>query len=536
VNSAVADSEIAAVIAEHLGELRKRGVLSARPGYQAVGGWPTRKPAIVVTVEHKSDQIPPGERLPETLGGFAVDVREASPLKLLEVTDPARYEAVAGLIPPELRVARFPDELPVEPVEPAPAVLPAAAARRPKPKLPYAPPAGVDLTPVEDDFTITCHASPDAGWPTLSAFLAGTEQRLTVGLYDFTSEHVLTAVESALDGKRLDLVLDHPAPNPTADQTDEDTKTALAHQLGKGLHFAWALEGSDPFAGAAIFPNAYHIKVAVRDKKAFWLSSGNWNNSNQPAIDPIANPDDAKEAIKSDRDWHVIVEHDGLAETVSAYLENDLLVALAHQASDDSPAAQPLPAFAGRTLLETAALEAEGLAPASFAKFFRPRTFRGRMRIRPLLTPDAGIYSSAVLDLVRSAKQSLYIQTQYAHPSSHPEDQAFTDLLEAVAERQSAGVDVRVIFSQWETTPYLEKLQAAGFDLAQVRIQRGVHNKGIVRDGKAVLISSQNWSADGVLRNRDAGVIIEHRGIARYFQQIFSHDWTNLARQTALES
>jgi phosphatidylserine/phosphatidylglycerophosphate/cardiolipin synthase-like enzyme len=158
------------------------------------------------------------------------------------------------------------------------------------------------------------------------------------------------------------------------------------------------------------------------------------------------------------------------------------------------------------------------------------------MRIRPLLTPDAGIYSSAVLDLVRSAKQSLYIQTQYAHPSSRPEDQAFTDLLEAVAERQSAGVDVRIIFSQWETTPYLEKLQAAGFDLAQVRIQRGVHNKGIVRDGKAVLISSQNWSADGVLRNRDAGVIIEHRGIARYFQQIFSHDWTNLARQTALES
>ena len=108
--------------------------------------------------------------------------------------------------------------------------------------------------------------------------------------------------------------------------------------------------------------------------------------------------------------------------------------------------------------------------------------------------------------------------------------------MKAVAERQSAGVDVRIIFSQWEMTSHLEKLQAAGFDLAQVRIQQGVHNKGIVQDSKAVLISSQNWSADGVLRNRDAGVIIEHAGIAAYFEQIFMHDWTNLARQHALEA
>ena len=56
------------------------------------------------------------------------------------------------------------------------------------------------------------------------------------------------------------------------------------------------------------------------------------------------------------------------------------------------------------------------------------------------------------------------------------------------------------------------------------------------RDGEVVLISSQNWSADGVLRNRDAGVIIEYGPIAQYFEQIFMHDWTNLARQKALDS
>jgi hypothetical protein len=65
------------VISQHLGDLKKPGVLTVRPGYQAAGGWLTKKPAIVVTVEQKRDDLPPQDRLPETLGGFPVDVRQA---------------------------------------------------------------------------------------------------------------------------------------------------------------------------------------------------------------------------------------------------------------------------------------------------------------------------------------------------------------------------------------------------------------------------------------------------------------------------
>jgi len=79
---------------------------------------------------------------------------------------------------------------------------------------------------------------------------------------------------------------------------------------------------------------------------------------------------------------------------------------------------------------------------------------------------------------------------------------------------------------------WLDKLQEAGIDLAHVRIQFGVHNKGFIIDGKVVVISSQNWSADGVLRNRDAGVVIENATAANYYVQIFDHDWVNLAVQT----
>jgi phospholipase D-like protein len=505
--------------------LQKPGVLGVRAGYKVVGGWPTRKPAIVVTVAQKSDTVTGAQRLPDKVGGIAVDVREASRLKQLELTDPEGYEAIVDQLPAEQRVARFPDEHRPSAIAPA---GPPLAPRLAKPRIPYTPPDGVALTSVEDQFTVTCCASPDAGWPVLSQFLSATGGQLTVGLYDFTSAHILAGLQAALAGEqRLDLVLDHPAKNPTADQTDEETHTALANLLGERLRFAWALEGSDRFAAAAIYPNAYHIKVAVRDQDSLWLSSGNWNNSNQPGIDPVTNPADAAAAKDSDRDWHVVIQHPALAQTFAAYLENDLTVALDHQATPNALA--PMAAL-------PVALEQRNLTPRAFTRFFAPQTFGEQMRIQPLLTPDPGVYRDAVLQLIQSATQSLYIQTQYAHPSDQPADQAFTDLLAAVAERQQAGVDVRIIFSQWETADYLEKMQAAGFDLAQVRIQQGVHNKGIVRDATDVLISSENWSADGVLRNRDAGVIISHSAIAQYFQQIFLHDWTNLARQQALDA
>ena len=50
-------------------------------------------------------------------------------------------------------------------------------------------------------------------------------------------------------------------------------------------------------------------------------------------------------------------------------------------------------------------------------------------------------------------------------------------------------------------------------------------------DSKAVLVSSQNYSADGVRFNRDAGLLIHHAGAAAYFEQIFLHDWDNRATQ-----
>jgi PLD-like domain len=519
-------SEVNAAIEKNMAAFDKPGVLSVRPGFKVTNAWLTNTPSIVVTVRHKVAHPPEGQMLPAEVGGVPVDVRQASPEKALELEDPQKYAAGLRLAPDQGSVPHFADEQTLAGTRPAAAASAhAQLAAIVKPQRPYGGPPGVTLDPVEAQATITLSASPDAGWPTLRAFLAGTAETLTVGLYDFTSAHVAQAVTDSLAGKKLSLVLDHPGKNPTADQTDATTVGQLRQALSAGFTQAWALSHTDPDATVWIFPSAYHIKVAVRDRSAFWLSSGNWNNSNQPDIDPVTVPADAQQARHRDRDWHVVIEQPQLAGVFEDYIRNDLQIASGH----NTP-----PEAAGPPLTPPSLGSAQ--TPA-FRQFFPAATITGIIKIAPLLTPDPGVYAGAVKDLIASATQTLYMQFQYIEPpkAGDPTAQPFIDLIDAVIDRQAHGVDVKIIMRDVEKVGYLEQLRIMGLDVvSSVKIQKNVHNKGIVVDGATVLVSSQNWSADGTLRNRDAGVIIYHRDAAQYFQQVFLHDWENLAAAKAL--
>jgi hypothetical protein len=205
----------------------------------------------------------------------------------------------------------------------------ALVAHASKPQIPYVPAANTPPGPVRTTTTITAHVSPDAGLATLQRFLLDTRLSLVVGMYDFTSGTILQTFESALGGtKTLQMVLDNPAPNPTRDQTDTQTVQALDGKLGNRARIVRAVERSDALMSAWAFPSAYHIKVIVRDGTAFWLSSGNLNNSNQPVL---ATPPQTE-----DRDWHVIVEDEGLASLFLAYLSQDFETAAQHQLTSSS--------------------------------------------------------------------------------------------------------------------------------------------------------------------------------------------------------
>ena len=533
---------VRAVIAADRGELMLPGVLSVRAGWKFRGGWPVDPPtpAIVVTVADKTSLPPGGQLLPAVVAGVAVDVRQASALKRQTLRERA---APAGAIdPPTGLLPQFPDEVTPAgtPVLSGQGVRAEAltsgvvgAAAVSKPQIPYSGPDGVSLAPVTGMLRVQACVSPDAGWPVLKAFLDSVQTSVTIGLYDWTSQHVLEAFTTALAGKSVRLVLDHPSRNPTADQSDEDTVSALKAALGQGLTQAWALERSDPLAAAWVYPSAYHIKVAVADHARVWLSSGNWNNSNQPDIDPVINPADAAAARSGDRDWHVVIDSPDLAAIFEAYLAHDLTLAQAHQRAS----AVAAPEIAAQAILPAAFAIADGRTPP-FVQFWAPTTVTQSMTITPLLTPDPAGYASHVQTLIESATVSLYMQFQYIKlPTiAATAPAAFTALLAAVAARQQAGVDVRIIMSEFETQGSLEQLMSAGLDgNASVRIQNNVHNKCIIVDATTVLVSSQNWSGAGITANRDAGVILQNTALARYFHTIFAHDWDTLATAAAAE-
>ncbi len=92
-----------------------------------------------------------------------------------------------------------------------------------------------------------------------------------------------------------------------------------------------------------------------------------------------------------------------------------------------------------------------------------------------------------------------------------------------------AALQVRVV-------PHQSLPEQADITIGRISVYRegenGVHNKGFIVDSKVVALGSQNWSSDGVLRNRDASVIIANETAAKYYEQIFLHDWNNIAKQS----
>ena len=531
-------------ILQHLDELRKPGVLTVRPGFEVVNHQLSGKAAIVATVHTKTADVPAGQLLPDHIDDLPVDVREATAHQRLRVRDPASAALAHAFGRPETSEPSWPfeREMPsgyllddprsatqqklAQQTAVSREVTSALSAARRKPNVPYVPPANTPLDTIETTTTITASVSPDAGLATLEAFLGGTTESLVVGMYDFTSGRILRLFETVLGGTRtLQMVLDNPAPNDTRDQLDSQTVQSFDDALGDRSSIAWALSREDVFAAAWTFPFAYHIKVIVRDGTAVWLSSGNLNNSNEP---DLTSPPTTK-----DRDWHVIVEDARLAKLFTAYLDRDFVSAAAHQAARTAEADAVADAHAklAAETNPTPVSMASGPTSAFSAKIFPDIT----LKITPLLTPDTlpgdttkGQYLTHIIDLINGATAKLYIQLQYIEASRGGDYEA---LLQVIADRVAAGVDVRLIESRRWGEPWAEKMKAEGVDLtANIALQPDVHNKGFVVDSRTVVVSSQNFSPAGVRENRDAGLILENADIARYFEEIFLSDWQHRAK------
>ncbi len=166
---------------------------------------------------------------------------------------------------------------------------------------------------------------------------------------------------------------------------------------------------------------------------------------------------------------------------------------------------------------------------AAPARVLQPLKINRRVRVKPLLTPDkkGAVYSNAVLRLIRSATRQLLFQNQYIGMKGA--DSGFLkQLVDAMAQKAQQLDDFRIILRSGndEEDYDLSQLKRRGVNvMRQVRILTNTHTKGIIVDGKRVLIGSHNWSSQGVSLNRDASLIFDDEEVAQYYAEAFELDW-----------
>jgi hypothetical protein len=346
-------------------------------------------------------------------------------------------------------------------------------------------------------------------------------------MYDFGAKYIFDTIHQTMteaDGPFI-LNLDRKSnPHRDGEMTEDEIETQFRKILGDKFEYSTAAVGT-------LFPNAYHIKVAVRDGSAFWLSSGNWQGSNQPeqVAATLSEAEQRRLLSGRNREWHVICDSAKLAKTFEGYIQFDV-----REVKRVSGTRAPVPPEPPELVVPTEAdLETRA---ATVVKIFPPKKFtftaEDPVKVQPLLTPDN--YGQHVLKLIQSAEETLYFQNQYIKIYKNFPDNdgkpGLKDLVDALLDRMEAGVDVRIILrNEGDTRGMIQALKTYGFDMDRVKLLGGCHNKGIVVDSKVAMVSSQNYSADGVRFNRDAGLIIYHPKVAQYFEKIFLYDWESRA-------
>lgn len=483
----------------------KPGIIAVYGGYRFKNGWITGEQAIVVDVQRKltlpqlkSEGLP---LIPSVFGGIGTDVRTGT------INDQLDF---LGVMMPGLEA------------------VPKAGV--------YREPSNLKLVRVKEQMKAIFHVSPDSGFPNLKAFLGRIEERLTATIYEWEAQHISDALYDAISTAegRLKMVTQKPGTaQAVADMKD---------RLGDRFEHTFASVGA-----GKIVPTAYHIKVASRDGKEFWLSSGNWKDSNQADIDPAGDHSTSIKPLREhNREWNVIIRNGKLAGLFEQYIDWDF----------DEAQRVPLDeAMVSEMFLLIPELPQALAESRPIARYFEPLIVDRELDVQPLLTPDRNdqgqrMFLQQATELIRSAKTSIDIQNQ-SFSLLAENDQQYERFFNTLLQKQNEGVAIRIIFrdprefsrvkGEESLKKQLERLKAFGLDTGNMKVQQKCHTKAIIVDSEdrgraAVLFGSHNLTTSGALFNRDASLLIRDAEVAGYFQQIFDFDWDVLAVQRIEES
>lgn len=364
--------------------------------------------------------------------------------------------------------------------------------------------------------TFIAYASPDSTYAVTSRMINGAKRQIIIGIYDFSADHIKQLLISARNrGVEVLIMLDL--------RKGEKDETRIYEELQT---FGCKIEQA-PSCGnrTAKFFHSCHEKIIVIDGEWTLIQSGNYSvNSIPPNNEDGGNPTNF---ITGNRDMGIAIRSAQLSDFFSNLIKSDIeLQAL----SITSTEPEFLEEIKSPNLVE--------LAPQQLPlKLFPSKRLEPKKEIsvRPILTPDN--YMEEIPEILSKAQKSIYIENQYIR-GQQPE---VSKLLEAIkkAKENNSRLDVRIILGkifgkddvvkEQTNLAHIESLYGLALDknIRYIDTTRFVHchNKLIIVDEKSVLVSSQNWSDAGVSTNREAGLYIVYKDLAKYYSSIFESDW-----------
>jgi phosphatidylserine/phosphatidylglycerophosphate/cardiolipin synthase-like enzyme len=346
---------------------------------------------------------------------------------------------------------------------------------------------------------VTTFVSPDSASGAFTAAVDGATDEILLNVYEFSSPGIAEALIAA---KRRDvnvLVLVEGGPVGGIG-SEEKAALWLVNQSGIPV-YAMA-----PANGEHASYRFDHAKYLVIDRKAVLLTSENFKYSGFPP-----------QGMSGNRGWGVYLEDPNLATYFVSVFTFDL----------NDPSVKPYTGTQGN-FEHPPARERRVEFPSG--------EFTGAL-VRPVISPDT---SREIPNLIGSATTSIEIEQAYI---TNETPLTLNPYLAEAINASRRGVHVRVLLdSYWYNTEgpadndemvalinaigVSERipLEARCADLTTSELDK-IHNKGVIVDDRMVLVSSVNWNRNSPNFNREAGVVIDHPGVARYFRDVFDNDW-----------
>jgi len=345
----------------------------------------------------------------------------------------------------------------------------------------------------------TAFAAPDASRGMLESAIALADTELLINVYEFADTGLATDIAAKMDdGVRVTILLEG---GPVGGISSEEQGTA-AYLRDKGAA-VYTMETTDDAHARYRYD---HAKYLIADREAVLLTSENFKQSGFP-----------EKGTTGNRGWGVLITDPRVADYFADVFTADMT------GNDIVP------------FTRTGTLPEERTGDP-YTPAFGTESFDGAT-VTPVLAPDTAYLIPA---LIEGADKTVDIQQAYISNWTKGAPNVY---LEAAMDAARRGVSVRIILdSYWfntegendndEMAARINAVAAAEGLSMEARLARlgtgypeKVHNKGVIVDGDAVLISSVNWNENSPSFNREAGVIIESPDTGAYFSEVFAADW-----------